>query len=43
MNCEICERDVKEVVKCKICGIHFCDICGDTIDEICEYCLDEDE
>jgi len=42
-TCDICDDEVVEVYKCRICGLNFCDICGLTSQMLCENCIEEDK
>ena len=41
-NCAICEEEVEEVTKCRMCGETFCAECGSADVKLCTYCLEDD-
>lgn len=38
-KCEICEKKVKTVFRCKECSTRFCKDCGSEEREMCEDCV----
>ncbi|MFA5405861.1 MAG: hypothetical protein WC307_00690 [Candidatus Nanoarchaeia archaeon] len=40
MKCELCSREVSQVIRCQICDTRFCPDCGDYERSLCRDCID---
>jgi hypothetical protein len=42
-TCDICDKEVDKVYKCKSCDVDFCASCGSSKDLLCDYCSEPEE